>query len=136
MTEQQKSDIIKLRKKGTAFSAIAEQLSLSINTVKSFYRRNSTADKQSMLPTCKYCGKRLIQPYGKREKKYCSDKCRFLWWNGHRNELKKKTVCIGICFFCGVSFNAYKSAKRKYCCRDCYYKARYGVMQDVRKVKE
>ena len=83
MTEQQKSDIIKLRKKGTAFSAIAEQLSLSINTVKSFYRRNSTADKQSMLPTCKYCGKRLIQPYGKREKKYCSDKCRFLWWNGH-----------------------------------------------------
>ena len=117
MTEQQKSDIIKLRKKGTAFSAIAD------------------ADKQSMLPTCKYCGKRLIQPYGKREKKYCSDKCRFLWWNGHRNELKKKTVCIRICSFCGVSFKAYKSENRKYCCRDCYYKARYGVIQDVGKNK-
>ena len=136
MTEEQKSAIIKLRKMGTAFSSIAEQLSLSINTVKSFYRRNSITDKQSVLPTCKYCGTRLIQPHGKREKKYCSDKCRFLWWNSHRSELKKKTVRVCICSFCGESFKAYRSENRKYCCRNCYYKARYGVIQDAEKCKE
>ena len=125
MTEQQKQRILQLRKQGATFSSIAEELSLSVNTVKSFFRRN-IVNSRSTLPICNYCGKPLIQPYGKKEKKYCSDKCRMLWWNAHRSDLKKKTVCTYVCAFCRKEFTSYKSTHRTYCSRDCYYKGRFG----------
>ena len=41
MTDNQKNTIIRLRNEGVTFSKIAEEVNLSINTVKSFYRRNN-----------------------------------------------------------------------------------------------
>ena len=41
MNREQKASIIKMRSDGMTFSEIANQLQLSINTVKSFYRRNA-----------------------------------------------------------------------------------------------
>ena len=41
MNKEQKASVIRMRSDGMTFSEIANQLQLSINTVKSFYRRNA-----------------------------------------------------------------------------------------------
>ena len=46
MNREQKASIIKMRSDGMTFSEIANQLQLSINTVKSFYRRNAKTKSQ------------------------------------------------------------------------------------------
>lgn len=53
MTAEQKAEIIALRSDGTTFSDIAEQLGLSINTVKSFYRRCENAPEKAAASYCK-----------------------------------------------------------------------------------
>lgn len=64
MTDKQKNTIIRLRNEGVTFSKIAEEVNLSINTVKSFYRRNN---KDNL--TCLYCGKPIVQLKGTRHEK-------------------------------------------------------------------
>lgn len=32
---------------------------------------------------CLCCGKEVVQPGGRKEKKFCSDKCRNKWWNSN-----------------------------------------------------
>lgn len=91
MTAEQKAEIITLRSGGITFSDIAEQLGLSINTVKSFYRRCGNAPEKAAASYCKCCGKAIVQPSGAREKKFCSDKCRMEWWNAHREDVN--SVC-------------------------------------------
>lgn len=46
MNKEQKTSIIRMRSDGMTFSEIANQLRLSINTVKSFYRRNAKTKSQ------------------------------------------------------------------------------------------
>ena len=81
MNKEQKASIIKMRSDGMTFSEIANQLQLAINTVKSFYRRN--AKTKSHLEACMHFGKPIVQTKHKRQKKFCSDKCRNAWWSAH-----------------------------------------------------
>ena len=120
MTNEQKSKILKFRSEGMTYSDIAEELSLPINTVKSFCRRNKGVD------VCKCCGRPITQTKGARQKKFCSDKCRMKWWNSHIGEVKKKAVYDFKCECCGKEFQAYGNNHRKYCSRGCYTKARFG----------
>ena len=129
MTEQQKSNIIKLRNQGKSFSSISEELCLSVNTVKSFYRRKNKKENDGIRLFCKECGNPITQPFGTREKKFCSDKCRTFWWNSHREQLNSKTLDSFECFCCGRKFQAYIYTQRKFCSRECYYKLRYGGVQ-------
>ena len=125
MTAEEKAEIVALRSNGATYAGIAEKLNLSINTVKSFYRRyreNTTA----VSAHCKCCGKPLVQPKTAREKKFCSDMCRMKWWNSHRDEVNKKSLCSYRCICCGKSFQAYGSKRRKYCSRACYIRHRFG----------
>ncbi|MCI7114310.1 MAG: LuxR C-terminal-related transcriptional regulator [Lachnobacterium sp.] len=46
MDNEQKARVIRMRSDGMTFSEIANQLQLSINTVKSFYRRNAKTKSQ------------------------------------------------------------------------------------------
>jgi len=46
--------------------------------------------------TCKYCGNELTG----RSIKYCSKKCRDMWWNDSRPRFSKEKNCI----ICGVVF--------------------------------
>lgn len=55
MNKEQKTSIIRMRSDGMTFSEIANHLQLSINTVKSFYRRNVKTKPQ--LETYMHCGK-------------------------------------------------------------------------------
>lgn len=122
MTDEQKMRIIQMRSEGMTYSNIADELQISINTVKSFYRRN--AERPSRI--CRQCRKPIIQPARTREKKFCCDKCRMEWWNTHKNEVQKKAVYTFQCAFCGKQFKAYGNNHRKYCDRECYRKARFG----------
>ena len=127
MTKEQKALVVKLRIQGMTFAAIAEKLDLSVNSIKSFYRRNgntSNASNDENQLCCKECGKPIAQPFGTREKKFCSDKCRMLWWNTHRSEVKLRSAERCKCSCCGKVFQAY--AHRKFCSRDCYFKMRFG----------
>ncbi|MCM1497130.1 MAG: helix-turn-helix domain-containing protein [Clostridium sp.] len=126
MTAEEKARIITLRSNGATYSEIAEKLKLSINTVKSFYRRCGNNLKETASLFCKCCGKPIEQPKGAREKKFCSDMCRMKWWNSHRDEVNKKAVYDFRCVCCGKSFKAYGSKNRKYCSRQCYIKDRFG----------
>ena len=127
MTKEQKALVVKLRDQGMTFAAIAEKLDISVNSIKSFYRRNgntSNASNDKNQLCCKECGKPIAQPFGTRVKKFCSDKCRMLWWNTHRSEVKLRSADRCKCSCCGKVFQAY--AHRKFCSRDCYFKMRFG----------
>ena len=60
MTEQQKQRILQLRKQGATFSSIAEELSLSVNTVKSFFRRNIVNSRSTLPITSHVLQQRLL----------------------------------------------------------------------------
>ena len=123
MTEEQKKRILHMRLSGMTYAEIADELALSVNTIKSFCRRNIKTK------SCKYCGKSISQPYGTRQKKFCSDKCRMLWWNSHRNDVSKKTISTYKCKCCGKPFQAYASSHRKFCSRICYIMFRFGGLE-------
>ena len=113
MTKYGKEQIAFLRSKGESYKKIADTLNISINTVKSHCRRYISNDDNK----CDSCGIKLINIPGKREKRFCSDKCRMAWWNKNRkgnNEF--------ICLICGKRFKAY--ASRKYCSKACYGKSK------------
>lgn len=121
MTEGQKEQVLNLRRNGYGYLKIANETGVSVNTVKSFCRRNGCHGN-----TCLACGKTLTQTKGHRKKRFCSDGCRMLWWNSHRDAVKHGHLRIGVCSRCGTQFKYYGKTDRKYCSRECYFKARFG----------
>ncbi len=124
MTGQEKAMILQLRTQGNSISKIANQLSLSVNTVKSFCSRNKD------LYLCMYCGNSIQQPEKVRRKKFCCYKCRMLWWKEHYSEINRKAIYTFKCENCGIEFQAYGNNHRKYCSRNCYVNARFGGKND------
>ena len=74
---------------------------------------------------CFYCGTAVTQNPGRKEKKFCSNKCRMKWWNAHFDKLNKKTMYPYICPHCGKAFEVYGNSQRKYCCHACYIADRF-----------
>lgn len=122
MTEVQKQEILRLRRQGMPFTAIAEKLSLNRNTVKTFASRNER--KFSMQGKCLNCGCETKQKPKTKTKQFCSDRCRYQYWNRHRSEKQMSNTLS--CAYCGRTFSASLSANRKYCGRSCYVNARWG----------
>ena len=89
MRENQKQQIITMRRDGAGYGRIAAKLSISINTVKSFCRRHSLAAKPS-ASVCEQCGRLVEQNPGRKQKRFCSDSCRNKWWNAHLELVKRK----------------------------------------------
>lgn len=119
-------EIQKLRFQGLGYKKIAQELGISENTVKSFCRRNPI-DKSKKI--CMQCGKPIIRTPHKREKKFCSDKCRLDWWKEHPELINKKAVYQFTCIQCGQPFESYGNDKRKYCSRSCFATARRKVAE-------
>lgn len=137
MTEKQKIQIADMRGEGYGYIKIARMLGLSENTVKSFYRRKkltrrTDAVSHMAVPVmdgqrfCLYCGVEVAQTPGRKEKKFCSDRCRNKWWNSHLDRVKHKAIYEYICRHCKKPFTAYGNAGRKYCSHECYIKDRFG----------
>ena len=125
MTEDQKHQILSLRKQGYGYTKIARELGVSENTVKSYCRRNSLAkvEREVSTPhTCLQCGAPVKQNEKRKLKKFCSDKCRMAWWNSHRSEVNHTETCV--CSNCKTEFKAYGA--RKYCSHSCYIHDRFG----------
>ncbi len=146
MTSEQKRMIDDLRLQGIGYKKIASELGISENTVKSYCRRSPevkkpvsvedkpkqpTAMKQpeyegnTEIKLCRWCGKPVAQNPGRKEKKFCSDVCRTLWWNKNKFKVSRKTTHTFLCPTCGEEFSVYGNSKRKYCSHACYIAGRF-----------
>ncbi|MGL5972653.1 MAG: RNA polymerase subunit sigma-70 [Oscillospiraceae bacterium] len=133
MTTKQKQAIVSLRDGGFGYMTIANALGISKENVKSYCRYHGLtgkkADNNSRISLehsfCPHCGKLLTQSLGRKKRKFCCDDCRSAWWNTHQDKVNKQAVYNFTCASCGKPFTAYGNASRKYCCHECYIKARY-----------
>ena len=135
MTENQRIQIVKLRDSGLGYGMIASQLGVSVNTVKSFCKRNKYNGRYfnqtvTLLTgestSCENCGSTIIQISKRKKKRFCSDKCRNLWWNAHLDQVKRKAIYDFVCPHCNKHFHVYGDKSRKYCSHDCYIADRFG----------
>jgi len=130
MTKSQKREAAKLRDGGASYAQITQALGLSVNTIKSFCRRNVTAAAVLEVPGlpepvtfCHQCGRRLGKSTQKT-RRFCSDACRMAWWKAHPDNRDRRAIYHFTCPRCGAAFDSYGKAGRKYCSRLCYYDAR------------
>ena len=121
MTYKTMNQINFLASHGMGYQRIADQLGLSPNTVKSHLQRHPPQLGQTL---CHHCGQPVPQNPGRKEKKYCSDKCRMAYWNSHKEEVNKQAYYTLVCQHCGKEFISYGNRNRKYCSRLCYANAR------------
>lgn len=126
MTDDEKRQITVLRRDGLGYGKIAQQTGVSMNTVKSFCRRNNLTFSTDGKSVCECCGKSIVQVAGRKQKRFCSDQCRNKWWNGHLNLVKRKAVYTFTCPNCGKVFKVYGNSQRKFCCHACYIAYRFG----------
>lgn len=125
ISDQNKQIILTMRQQGSSCSEIAKQMNLSPNTVKSLCHRNKIeAHTNEEVPAdcCKNCGASLSQTPGAKKRAFCSEKCRYTWWNRHRHKRLYRLTC----YQCGKEFISYGNKSRKYCGRKCYLLSRYG----------
>ena len=132
ITNSQKERIGHMRLNGESYARIADALGLSRNTVKSFCLRNLHSEPHEVIAVqvrsgvCDRCGKGFVLYPGHRQRRFCSDHCRMVWWNSHRDLLKSNTKVEYTCVSCGKHFMSYARQQRKYCSHRCYINDRYG----------
>ena len=122
MTNEQKSTIESLRTSGQTFTAIADALGLSLNTVKSYCRRKADAPAQIESEygvRCKQCGKPLDYKGDGKPRKFCSDRCRNEWWKKHPNDIHRKAFYSKTCAHCGKAYTVYGRPDSKFCSHAC-----------------
>lgn len=135
MTNEQRMIVSALRVQGMGYGAIARKVGISENTVKSFCRRNAQKEEKTLVGNdgehlCLCCGTPVAQNAGRKEKKFCSDKCRNKWWNAHLDKVDRRVIREVTCAGCGKTFSVYGQAARKYCSHVCYIRHRFGGSAD------
>jgi len=139
MTDGQRQQIIRLRKEGCGYTAIAKELDISRDTVRSFCRRNGLAGEMAITEKaagqtedgfCRECGKGLHQTGGVKKKVFCCRECREKWWHEHPGQIKQRAVYSFVCAGCGKAFTAYGNSHRKYCSHECYVRSRFKGGED------
>lgn len=135
MTENEKTQILQLRDGGSGYKRIAQTLGISVNTVKSFCRRNEPGRERSEEGTsqphdstivCENCGQMIRQIPKQKRRRFCCDQCRNRWWNAHLDQVKRKAHYEIVCAGCKKPFVVYGNAHRKYCSHACYVMGRFG----------
>ena len=97
MTASQLKCIQELRQLNYSYQFIADQLSLSINTVKSICRRKGfpaegqrkTKSEKSTANLCKNCH-RPLSVRVRKGTEFCSEACRIAWWASNRKVVEKQ----------------------------------------------
>ena len=84
-----------------------------------------------MANLCPVCGKEIIQPPKTKTKRFCSGKCRGIWWHDNNADHNEKEKPVILCQYCGKAFHArWKSEmNRKFCSHDCYVRSRHSKSQ-------
>lgn len=123
MTEEQKIEVIKLRREGFGYKAVARKLGVTRSSVRSFCNTKrgkeaaitgelgKTPEKKPSL--CTWCGKEHYREFGY---KYCSSECKAL-----AKEERRAKKMVAVCPTCGKSFVKDKN-NRIYCQKECRYK--------------
>ncbi len=127
MTAQQKEQVTGLRLLGYGYQAIAQQLALSRDAVKSYCARNKIVPQSGETidyHLCPECFSILSHVEGHKKKRFCSDRCRHSWWIKHKTGIGNQEACE--CRQCGKSFYKYRSETKKFCSKECYFQYRYG----------
>ncbi len=155
MTDEQKRLTLQQRDDGKTYTAIAAELGLSSNTVKSFCAR-SGIQKTTMMKTsvktlpmehqtgatveepskagllmqldhsvCRQCGADLHLRNENQMKRFCSERCRQKWWRAHPGLITEK-ASVSVCAACGHAFKNNGNHARRYCSRACYLRSRFG----------
>jgi predicted transcriptional regulator len=86
MSDDVKNRINELKEKGYGYKRIAKELSMTASAVR--YTLAKISEEDLLLGTCKYCGITMKSVKGKKKKVFCSDHCRYQFWNQHRKEKK------------------------------------------------
>lgn len=87
MNDDLKNKINELKKQGYGYKKIAQELGITLSKVR--YAYSKINEDYLLYGTCKNCGLRIKSVKGKKKKNYCSDKCRWKWWNKYRSEVNK-----------------------------------------------
>ena len=136
MNNIEREQIIALRAFGQSYARIADALNLSVNSIKSFCRRNALSGSagSSVKPikaeapleatACEQCGCPVRQTPGRKHKRFCSDACRTAWWNAHRTQVCRKTMHTFCCARCGMQFSRYGVTRHSFCSWSCASAAR------------
>lgn len=127
MTNDQIDTIVRLQQSGKGYRAIAAETGLPLNSVKSWCRRHPIG--VDPLTACQQCGAAIHQTPGKRQRRFCSDRCRLLWWGTHPEYRKGRTLYTHTCRFCGREFTNNRITA-SYCSRACFARARAQVASD------
>nr|DAW88014.1 MAG TPA: Sigma-70, region 4 [Bacteriophage sp.] len=130
MTTDEKRMLTSYRQQGLGYKKIAQLMGLSVNTVKTYCKRNALGgvvknQSCSTEEACKCCGVPLIQTPGRKPRLFCSDACRTKWWNAHPELVKHRGDRQIICSHCGSVFSVNQHSTRKYCSHGCYIADRF-----------
>ena len=127
MTDEEKGQVLAYRGQGMGYKKIANILGVTENAVKGFCKRQTPIEEE-IVPkfVCRSCGKAVEQNHGRKEKKFCSDKCRNKWWNAHLDKVNRKAEYDFVCAYCKKPFRVYGNKNRKYCSHECYIHDRFG----------
>lgn len=77
--------VLELRNEGYGYKKIASELNVTRDQVRNICKKKL---KQPLESVCKNCGVKITSLKGKKKKIYCSDKCRYQWWNIQRKFIK------------------------------------------------
>ena len=127
MTQEQQQEIRRLRDMGEGYKRIGAILNLSVNTVKSFCRRDREEDKppiedqQDDCVVCLRCGQPLVLIPGRNRRLICSDACRVAYWRTQAKPKEQPRRCLN----CGRLLLG-NNSRRKYCDHACYIEHRFG----------
>lgn len=136
MTDNQKEQITNLREGGLGYGKIAIRTGLTKEAVRYFCKTHDLEGVKSPARTqgdvsdlCRFCNKPITSTPGKRQRLYCSDECRRLWWKAHpeKGKPREKSIHVLVCKFCGKTFTSWGEHGRKFCSHECYIKSRFGV---------
>lgn len=133
MNDTQRQQIEKMREDGYSYGKISQTLGISTNTIKTYCKRHglggvvaTPAPIDAEGHFCLCCGIPVVQTSGRKEKRFCSDRCRNKWWNSHLDQVQRKANYEYICPCCKKPFTAYGNKNRKYCSHECYIEDRFG----------
>ncbi len=129
MTLEQQEQIRKLRASGEGYKRISVMLGLSLNTVKSYCRRNGDMDQETVTEesatedkqVCPRCHKPVISVPGRRTRIFCSSTCRAAYWRVMAMPVGGQRKCVG----CGSPLGG-NDREKKYCSHACYIDHRFG----------
>lgn len=115
MKREEKIKVQELRREGKGYRTIAAETGIPVSTIAAFCRTH----ENDCFDVCPQCGAKLVHTPKHKKKKFCSDKCRTLWWNSHLDQVNRQAYYKSVCKFCGKEFMSYGNDHRIFCSRKC-----------------